>query len=528
MNVVNWEPARPWTLNIAFTWAGRFSGVPVRRNSKLAQRLSDQSPSGGQLGVADLPPWFYEQTSPIPAYNMAMDTFIKPPNQPPHPFMLADAADGRLGVSSTPPYVGCATEASSFWAGYDIASQLYSRDYVVANRGFHVSLQPHDWQSPSPFGAFLRQYFAHPGGFGTAIGFPAFEAAYSSQSWARCEPNKMNIPYDGAYTEWSGVQHISQNRYAYEVGAQGPANASVLAHWPMGERYQQPWVSYVNPEQWSADPALLSYATIVVGDYDSADWFAWDLNEKFKAEVPDPQVPVGWSVSPLIAGRVPLDLDWLLSNIKRGSTLLGSNTGVGYVNPDFLPASNRGEWLDAMLAINKRLGTNIMGYALNGHARTISNDSIEKLATAFPGGVITDWQYSQGNSPGSAPTYNKGHNFTDGQLVAGISPVLTQAFNFDGQLIDPNVMSACNGTQAGCVVRLANSILQSIQTGQAAYVTRRDNQKAWFGIARPIPFQVIHANRVSAAALKQLSDELRDKHILVVSPVEFFARLSAS
>ncbi|WP_437572107.1 hypothetical protein [Sorangium sp. So ce542] len=491
-----WSPEHPEMLNVAMTWAGRFSGIPARRGSWLASRLAQAG-----LPLDELPFLYQDAAS---NYDRAAEFYLNPP--PATPAMLGDFADGRVGAGA------CASSAAGFWAGYDVGAQLYARDYVIANRGFFMSLRPYpDGAGVNPFRDLLSSRFSQAmgAGIGTIVGFPAVDVDYAKQSWPGCQPGAGSMPHDDHQVEWWGVDQASRSNYTYDVGAQGPANGSVLARWPLADRYEQPWVGYIKPSAWKDEARIVSYATYIVGDYDSPDWLSWDLEEWFQGEVEDPTVPLGWEVTPLAAGRAPLDLEWLLNNTKRGSVVTGANSGFGYVNPDALP--DKRAWLDAMLATNRRFGTTIMGYALNGHSGRLSAEAIRLMAAAFPGGVVTDWQYDGGQ-------FNAGHGFDEGQLVAGATPVITQAFNINGQMTR---YDRASGACGGCG-EIAAAIASSVDTRQVATVSGTG-----IGRARPLPFQVIHGNRTPPGALAALRQELDGRHIKVVSPLEFFARLRA-
>jgi hypothetical protein len=289
---------------------------------------------------------------------------------------------------------------------------LTNHDFFVARRGFFFDLgvwedePPIDDPSQRPgldrrtllellHSAYLqggRERMIHIGGF--------VPWAYKYTTHVGAGGRHAPVP-----TEWEYAKLISAyNGFmdADAIGHGAMANASFFAHFPLRDRYPQPWVTdeqlqargYLAP---SGELSLGNRQLLVfyVGDYDCAAW----LYQRAPDIWDDPargEVPLMWCISPMLDRRAPMAMHYLRASATPNDYFAASDNGAGYLNPGMLqeprPISGLPSGLDAWARHNRsyydRWGLCITGFVIDGHAPPLNRAGLDCYASFSQGGIV--------------------------------------------------------------------------------------------------------------------------------------------
>ena len=234
-----------------------------------------------------------------------------------------------------------------------INTLLCNHDYFIAKRAFFFDLGPWDDEAPNDDPGqrpgtdlqTLRQvlaaaYRATDRGVIHVGGFTPWDQKYTDYTGGK---------HGGVPTEWRYAEILScYNAYmdADAPGLHAMANASVFQHYPLAERYTQenlPKAADLKAKGYierTGKVTARNFASIYVGDYDSAAWLYQKLPEIWD----DPnrgKIPLGWAFNPALAQRFPVGLAYTRATATPNDTFITGDSGFGYLNPGFLVPPRR-------------------------------------------------------------------------------------------------------------------------------------------------------------------------------------------
>lgn len=289
---------------------------------------------------------------------------------------------------------------------------LTNHDFFIAKRGFFFDLGVWADETPvddpgQPLGteretlkalllAAYRQTegerIIHIGGF--------TPWAYKYTNWGEAGGGHDPVP-----TEWEFVRVASAYNAVIDadaIGLAAMANASFYMHYPLQERYEQPWTSreqltergYLTPEG-NVNFDGREFIIFYVGDYDSAAWVyqrmpdLWDHPDRGR-------VPMMWSVSPLLARRAGPMLDYLRRTASPMDYFVAADNGAGYLNPGMLqtprPVSELPcgveVWAEHCERYYQRWGITITGFVIDGYAPGLDGRGLDAYARFSPNGIV--------------------------------------------------------------------------------------------------------------------------------------------
>jgi hypothetical protein len=285
---------------------------------------------------------------------------------------------------------------------------LCNHDYYIARRAFFFDLGPWDDEAPNddpgqPPGTDAKTLLevlaaaqiAAQAGIIHVGGFTPWDQKYTDYTSGR---------HGGVPTEWRYAEILScYNAYmdADAPGLHAMANASVFQHYPLAAHYPQK--NLPTPAELETKGYLDSvgkvvarnFASIYVGDYDSAAWLyqrapeIWDDPNRGK-------IPLGWAFNPALAQRFPVGLAHTRATATPNDTFVAGDSGFGYLNPGYLVPPRRWSGLPSGLGAWERLCTEgyrqwdlrITGFVIDGNAPPMSDAVQAAYARFSPGGVI--------------------------------------------------------------------------------------------------------------------------------------------
>ncbi len=389
---VVWDDALPATLNVATTIAG-VEGTPVvRRGSALYEQITRRMPVR-----VDLSGRF---SSKAEAYRWAMQEYLDRGRS--NPRLLAYIEDGWPAVLYQR---GVLTRG---------ATSVFSRDYVVQNRGFVFDLSP--WADETPvdepdqplgqdravFEEILSAARAQAGQDMIAIwGFVPWWEKYSNSEGS----GGSHEPVEG---EWEAAW-LASSYGAFFTGSLGDvygldmANASLHRFAPFPERVPRP--AAPTPEELIAQGLLQdgrvapkTYLLFYMGDYDLAQPLYALMPELWN----DPargEIPLAWGVNPQTVEILPDILSYLLRTRSPADYFVAANSGAGYLNPEALPRDLWGSWREHNRSYYNRLGLSVTGFFLNGKGGEVPAEVMDLYQDFSPDGILVNWHHLVGPSP---------------------------------------------------------------------------------------------------------------------------------
>lgn len=289
---------------------------------------------------------------------------------------------------------------------------LTNHDFFISKRAFFFDL--HVWGDETPVDdpgqktgtdletlkeLLLSAY--HHGGRERMIhigGFVPWAFKYTNHGAAG--GNHAPVP-----SEWEYGKVISAyNGYmdADAIGYGAMANASFFAHYPLEEKYPQPWVTRENliergylTEDGKVDFRDREFLVFYVGDYDCAAWLyqrtpdIWDDPNRGK-------VPLMWSISPILDRRAPMAMDMIRKSATANDYFAAADNGAGYCEPGMLQEprgiSGLPSGLDAWAHHNQkyfdRWGLSITGFIIYAHGPELNEAGLDCYASFSPNGIV--------------------------------------------------------------------------------------------------------------------------------------------
>ncbi len=314
---------------------------------------------------------------------------------------------------------------------------LTNHDFFVARRGWFFDLSVWGDEPPvddpdQPPGADLstlkammlsayehggRERMIHVGGFTPW----AYKYTTACPGGGKHEP----VP-----TEWETSRVISAyNAFvdADAIGFAAMANGSFWQHFPLKERYPQPWVTradLIRRGYLNADGALnldgREFMIYYVGDYDSTAWVyqfmhsVWDNPARGK-------LPLMWCISPMIERRAPMILDHLRRTATPNDYFAAADNGAGYLNPGMLqePRAESGlpsgldAWANHCLPMYRRWDITVTGFIIDGFAPGLNSAGLDAYARFSPNGIVPQKipaSLLHGDMPVMQADYDLGHD----------------------------------------------------------------------------------------------------------------------
>ncbi len=289
---------------------------------------------------------------------------------------------------------------------------LTNHDFFITKRAFFFDL--HVWGDEVPIDdrrqkvgtdletlkeLLLSAY--HHGGRERMIhigGFVPWAYKYTSHGEAggRHEPVASEWEYGKVISAYNGYMD------ADAIGYGAMANASFFAHYPLEEKYPQPWVTRENleergylTEEGKVDFRGRQFVVFYVGDYDCAAWLyqraadIWDDPNRGK-------VPLMWSISPILDRRAPMAMDRIRKSATANDYFAAADNGAGYCEPGMLQEpreiSGLPSGLDAWERHNRtcfdRWGLSITGFIIYAHGPELNQAGLDCYASFSPNGIV--------------------------------------------------------------------------------------------------------------------------------------------
>ncbi len=411
---VVYDPNVAATSNVASTVAGADDLLPIRydlRPGSLYQRLVNDGPrlpvrvwlvrpNGRSLftGKGTIP------DTPLPSTGSAKcDAYLWMK----HHTLDAGRCDGAFGAYYLDQYWRQRPTAAVF-----NHHCLTNHDFFIARRAFFFDL--HVWDDEVPVDdprqkpgtdlqtlkALLASAYAH-GGRERMIhmgGFVPWAYKYTTHGTAggRHEPVPTEWEYGRVLSAYNGYMDAD----AISFGAM--ANASFHMHFPLRERYPQPWVTrdqliergYLTPDG-RVDFRDRELIIFYVGDYDCAAWLyqrvpdIWDDPNRGK-------VPMMWAIGPHLARRAPMAMHYLRTTATPNDYFVAADNGSGYCEPGMLQEprlisdlpSGLEAWATHCRADYERWGLSITGFIIYGHGPELNAAGLDAYASFSPNGIV--------------------------------------------------------------------------------------------------------------------------------------------
>lgn len=288
--------------------------------------------------------------------------------------------------------------------------QLTNHDFFVSRKAFFFDLSPWGDEPATDdpdqrigldlevLTTFLEEAYRQNGGekFCHIGGFPSWIYKYTQHAGGKHE----DVP-----TEWEFSRIISAyNAFkdADAIGLGALANASFWQHFPLDEKYPQQWTTrqslkergFLN-EDGTVNFAGRNFIIFYVGDFDSSSWiaqttpFLWDEPNRGS-------VPLMWSISPILARRVPMVMHNYRKTASDMDYFACADNGAGYLLPGMLqeprPISGLPSALDAWkrhcAEYYDRWGLSITGFIIDGEAPGLNREGLDCYAAFSPNGIV--------------------------------------------------------------------------------------------------------------------------------------------
>ncbi|MDR2423725.1 MAG: hypothetical protein LBD59_03260, partial [Prevotellaceae bacterium] len=287
---------------------------------------------------------------------------------------------------------------------------LSNHDFFVSRRGFFFDLSP--WsdekatddsrQTAGDDRKMMEQLLLtayrqnHNGKTFTYIGgFPAWAYKYTKHAGGSHD----DVPTEWEYSRIIGAYNAFMDGDAIGYGAM--ANASFWQHYPLRKTYPQKWTNRKDLQKkgWLDGKGKLSLGgkqlvVFYVGDYDAASWVMqrmvniWDNPSRGK-------VPMMWSISPILAQRAPMALEYMRETATANDYFASADNGAGYLNPGDLQEPRASglpdataQWAAHCLPHYKQWGLSITGFVIDGYAPGLNEKGLDAYLSFSPNGIV--------------------------------------------------------------------------------------------------------------------------------------------
>lgn len=287
--------------------------------------------------------------------------------------------------------------------------QLTNHDFFVSQKAFFFDLSPWDDEPVTDvpdepvkdletMQRMLLDIYNINGGkeFCHIGGFPL---------WALKYTRDCGLGTHGAVdTEWQFAQVISAyNVYkdADAIGCGAFANASFWQHYPLEEKYPQEWTTRENlkakgyiKEDGKVDDSK-KYVLFYVGDYDASAWI-YQNSYKIWDDPNRGSVPLMWCISPVLANRAPMVMDYFRKTATPNDYFAAADNGAGYLNPGMLQEprgfsglpSGCDAWAEHCKKYYDRWGLSITGFVIDGFAPGLNEEGLRSYSKFSHNGIV--------------------------------------------------------------------------------------------------------------------------------------------
>lgn len=287
---------------------------------------------------------------------------------------------------------------------------LSNHDFFISRKGFFFDLSPWEDEPPTDdlgqqIGTDLRTlkellltaYQQSKGKSYTYLGgFPPWAFKYTKHAGGSHE----DVATEWEYSRIISAYNAFKDADAINFGAL--ANASFWQHFPLKKTYPQPWVTKAALQKrgyLTADGKVKfdsrNFIIFYVGDYDASSWVSqttptiWDSPDRGK-------VPLMWSISPVLAERVPMALDYRRETATKNDYFAAADNGAGYLMPGMLQAPREisglpdglDAWVNHNLPYYKQWDLTITGFIIDGQAPGLNKKGLDAYAKFSPNGIV--------------------------------------------------------------------------------------------------------------------------------------------
>ena len=404
--IVVWDPAQPFTSNIATTVCGVEGYLPVMYSEdedSLYVQLTEEY--GNSVVKMDLRGKFTGKKGAViwdtavastgsakcDAYLWAIEKYVK-----------TDKTSRAYIAYMTDYYPLSENGGGQFLDNSVYETYLPDQDFVVAKKIFTFDLsvwsdEPATDDPAQPAGLdyqtlckLLRyQYDRNDGDISQCIGFPPFPYKYTARVGGR---------HGDVATEWETVEVMTAYNIAVQADCPGPSslyNASVFCQYKQQMTYTQ---AAKRKAALSPLPPLEDntyYLCMYMGDFDAASW-TYHIGTRFWKDPARGKVPAAWGFNPNLMDRVPMLWDYFYATATENDVFVGGDSGAGYVNPTLLEAGKRqhsdlpdglAAWTKWCTKWYKKADLTITGMLLNGNSHYPGNRVLEAFATFSGDGI---------------------------------------------------------------------------------------------------------------------------------------------
>ncbi len=415
--LVVWDPAQPFTSNIATNVCGVEGYLPVMysedEDSLYVQLTEEYGASivkmdlcGKFTGKKGSKIWDTNITSTgsakNDAYLWAMEKYVKT-NKTSKEYIAYMCDYYPLSENGSGQYLD-----NSIYESY-----LPSQDFVVANKifTFDLSIMKNEASNDDPqtqvgldyqtLTKLLQyQYDRNNGKFSRCIGFPPFPYKYTG--------DKAGVN-DSTMIEWTTVEVMTAYNIAVEADCPGPSslyNCSVFSQ----HKQQVQWTQSAKRQKaLSSLPKYdknTSYLYFFMGDYDAVSWTYHSAANRIWKDKNRGDVPLGWAFNPNLSQRIPMVWDYFYATATDNDYFIAGDSGAGYINPNLLQEGKRkfsdlpdglSAWAEFCTTWYKKTDITITGMILDGN-NGYATDKVLKSFSAFSPDGIGIWNWPNGDS----------------------------------------------------------------------------------------------------------------------------------
>ena len=383
--IVVWDPAQPFTSNIATNVCGVEGYLPVMYSDdedSLYARLTGQCGTavvkmdlrGKFTGKKGSKIWDTALTSTgsakCDAYLWAMEKYVK------------TGKTSKEYIAYMVDYYPLTPKGTGYLDTFEFESYLPSQDFVVQNAIFTFDLAP--WENEAatddptqPVGEDYRtfckllryQYDRNKGAFSQCIGFPGFVYKYT---------DRVGGKHGDTEAEWETVELLSAYNIVMQGDCPGPSslyNCSVYSQYRRQVTYSQAAKRQKALANLPAYEDNTTYAYIYMGDYDAVSWTYYIAANRLW-RTGRGEVPLAWAFNPNLMDRIPMVWDYFYATATDQDYFIGGDSGAGYINSALLIGGERqhsdlpdglSQWVDWCKKWYKIADLSITGMLLNGN-----------------------------------------------------------------------------------------------------------------------------------------------------------------
>ncbi len=437
------------TVNAALTIAGVENLLPVRydpsagtiydryvaNGPKLPVKARLVAEDGSSLftGKGKIPGTTLDSTgsAKADAYYWLIENYIK---------------TGKVNAAEGGYYI------DAYWLDHPIGATqnhcLTNRDFTLSRKGFFFDLSPWDDETPNDdreqplgtdfkaFNAIMRAAYDATAGKQVirVCGFTPWDTKYTDYGPAGCK-------HGGVPTEWRHAEILSNyNGYldADALGLGAMANASFYQHYKLDDVYplSRPTLEELQERGFvdaNGQVANKTFVAIYAGDYDSAAW-VYQSQTSFWFDAARGEVPINWAFNPNLADRFAPAFDYFRRTKSANDYFVSGDSGAGYVNPEGFVEPRKFSglpdaldiWIEHSLEYFKRWDLGVIGFIIDGDARTSSRETLERLSKYSPDGMMTHRGNIMGvvDNPYGGKTAYRSINFDINDPAQGANIVL--------------------------------------------------------------------------------------------------------